>query len=500
MVALTRKESPEVAANGKKREASDLVSEGNDVPTPAKKAKHSQSLQSIKASRLKSINELPTAKTELLDVFVWGTGSMCELGLGPEAKTKEVKRPRLNPFLKKEDVGIVDIVAGGMHSLALDHKNQLWSWGGNDSGVLGRDTSGAGNEQLRSADADDDDEDGDLNPVESTPGLVEGLPKDKKIIQLAATDNLSAVLLETGEVYAWGTFRCNEGILGFNKDVNIQKTPTKIPDFENIVQLASGKDHLLGLDIKGIVYAWGNGQQYQLGRKILERTRMSSLEPRAFGLKKCKFVGSGEFHSFAITTDGKVLAWGLNQYGQCGTDAHIEDGAVVEKPTEIKQLTGKDIVYITGGEHHTLALASNGDVYTFGRYDMKEIGIEENKLPKDDCVSDKHGNVRSLPVPTKLTTLPPCKAVAAGSHHSVAVTKDGIAFSWGFADTYALGLGNLDEDVAKPTRINNTATKEHDIKLVALGGQFSLSAGTKMDEDAAEDRLDAIEAFEEGQN
>lgn len=36
-----------------------------------------------------------------LDVFVWGTGSMCELGLGPLAKNKEVKRPRLNPFCHK---------------------------------------------------------------------------------------------------------------------------------------------------------------------------------------------------------------------------------------------------------------------------------------------------------------------------------------------------------------------------------------------------------------
>ena len=30
-----------------------------------------------------------------------------------------------------------------MHTLALDGKNRIWSWGGNDSGVLGRDTSQA---------------------------------------------------------------------------------------------------------------------------------------------------------------------------------------------------------------------------------------------------------------------------------------------------------------------------------------------------------------------
>ncbi|KAH3679263.1 hypothetical protein WICPIJ_008647, partial [Wickerhamomyces pijperi] len=69
---------------------------------------------------------------------------------------------------------------------------------------------------------------------------------------------------------------------------------------------------------------------------------------------------------FAITVDGKVLSWGLNQYGQCGIKVDIEDGAVVSKPTEIEDLTGKDIIYITGGEHHSLALSSSGEVFTFG--------------------------------------------------------------------------------------------------------------------------------------
>ena len=66
---------------------------------------------------------------------------------------------------------------------------------------LGRDTSQA-KEVLKDIDGkngnddddDDDDEDGDLNEAESTPALVENLPEGE-IVQLAATDNLSAALL-----------------------------------------------------------------------------------------------------------------------------------------------------------------------------------------------------------------------------------------------------------------------------------------------------------------
>ncbi|KAI0463391.1 hypothetical protein LJB42_003418 [Komagataella kurtzmanii] len=462
-----------------------------------KRAKSAAStLASRRASRLPSINDFPKAKTEKLDLFVFGTGSMSELGLGPAASTKEVKRPRLNPLLKKDEVGIVDFAVGGMHTLALDYKNQVWSWGGNDSGVLGRDTSQA-QEQLRDMDdEDDDDEDGDLNELESTPGLVEGLP-DNQIVQLIATDNLSGVLLENGEVWAWGTFRCNEGLLGFLDSEGIQKTPRHIPGFVNIVQVASGKDHIIGLDNKGIPYAWGNGQQFQLGRRILERTRLQSLEPREFGLRKIKFVGSGEFHSFAISENGKVYAWGLNQFGQCGVPINIEDGAVIAKPTEIEELTGKDVVYITGGEHHSLALTKSGEVYVFGRYDMKEIGIKKDNLP-EDAYKDANGNTRAVPVPTKLTTLPKIKAVTAGSHHSLAITESGVVYSWGFADTYAVGLGPVDEDVETPTRIENTATKQHDIKIIGAGGQFSVSGGVKLtSEEEIEKRLDEIENFED---
>lgn len=473
----------------------------------AKRQKSTSSRVLHSKNKLPDVVEVVAGKTEPLDVFVWGTGSMCELGLGPDAKTKEVKRPRLNPFLTEEKLGkgikIVDFAAGGMHTLALDSANRLWSWGGNDSGVLGRDTSKA-NEVLKEMDAanDSDDDDGDLNELESTPGLVENLPEIEgaKIVQLCATDNLSAVLYDNGDVYAWGCFRCNEGLLGFlREEIKIQKLPYKMKELSNIAQLAGGKDHVLALDKKGIVYAWGNGQQFQLGRRVLERHRYRTLEPQQFGLYNIKYIASGDFHCFAIDTEDRVFAWGLNQFGQCAlTDAHgeLEDGSLVTKPTEIPALSGMKITEIAAGEHHTLALTSDGDAFSWGRYDMKEIGIPKDKLP-ESTFKDAHGVARSVPTPTKLqfgvkeNNEVKIKAVAAGSHHSFAVTNDGFVYAWGFADTYAPGLGPLDEDVEKPTRIVNTATKYYDIKLIGAGGQFSISGGVKIvDEDAAEDRID----------
>lgn len=428
-----------------------------------------------------ALNSHPQPKSTPLDVFVWGTGSMCELGLGPAAKTKEVKRPRLNPFLPRDSVGVVDIAVGGMHTLVLDKSNKVWSWGANDAFVLGRETSLK--EKLKDMGAEsDDDDDGDLNEAEATPGLVENLPTDvenHKIVQLAATDNLSAVLYENGDVYAWGTFRCSEGLLGFSETTKFQKTPQKM-DLKDIVQLAAGKDHILALDASGAVYGWGDGQQYQLGRKIMERTRLQSLKPLPVALKNIKYIAAGDYHSFAIDAQGNVFAWGLNQYGQCGTKAELVDGDVVTRPTKVTRL-GNKVVAIAGGEHHSLAVDEEGKLYAFGRVDMCELGIKKENLP-DYSFKDEHGRVRAVPFPTVVEGIPKMRSVAAGSHHSLAITQDGVVFSWGYGDTYAVGQGPDGDDIEVPTRIKNTATQEHDILVVGCGGQFSVSGGVKSED------------------
>ncbi|CCF55873.1 hypothetical protein KAFR_0A04380 [Kazachstania africana CBS 2517] len=438
-----------------------------------------------------------------LDIFCWGTGSMCELGLGPLAKNKEVKRPRLNPFLPHDEAKIVSFAVGGMHTLALDSDNNIWSWGCNDVGALGRDTSGA-KENLKDMDKEDssDDDDGDLNELESTPSKIPRecfppLADGHKIVQLAATDNLSCALFSNGDVYAWGTFRCNEGILGFYQDkIKIQLTPWKVPSFSKyrVVQLAPGKDHILFLDEEGVVFAWGNGQQYQLARKVMDRFRLKTLDPRPFGLRHIKYIASGENHCFAVDKDDKVYSWGLNQFGQCGISENVEDGALVIKPKKV--LLPKDegikIKSISAGEHHSLILTQEGDLFTFGRLDMFEVGVSKSRLP-ETTYKDEHDKARSIPIPFKMSDVPKFKTIAAGSHHSLAVAANGIAYSWGFGETYAVGLGPSGDDTEVPTRIKNTATQDHNIILVGCGGQFSVSGGIKLSDEEAEKRADEMD-------
>ena len=205
-----------------------------------------------------------------------------------------------------------------------------------------------------------------------------------------------------------------------------------------------------------------------------------------------KYISSGENHSFALSTEGKLYAWGLNQFGQCGISTEVEDGALVTVPSEVILPENLSIDSVAAGEHHSLILGKSGDLYVCGRLDMFEVGIAKNKLP-EYTYKDAHGKARSIPLPTKLEDVPKFKAMAAGSHHSLAIAQNGIVYSWGFGETYAVGLGPLDEDTEIPTRIKNTATQDHNIMFVGCGGQFSVSGGIKLSEEEAEKRADEMD-------
>ncbi|CUS13743.1 unnamed protein product [Tuber aestivum] len=140
------------------------------------------------------------------------------------------------------------------------------------------------------------------------------------IIWIAAGESISIAVTDAGQVCGWGTFRCDGGILGFNDRTSAQHVPALLPTLKSIVQVSIGTDHVLGLTKEGEGYAWGNGQQFQLGGRVLERNRHIGLIHRRVSLPRCqvKHVATGSYHSFAMTQDGRVWTWRLNQYGQCG--------------------------------------------------------------------------------------------------------------------------------------------------------------------------------------
>ncbi|KAJ5708035.1 Ran exchange factor Prp20/Pim1 [Penicillium malachiteum] len=460
----------------KKRKADDAEEKPREAKKPRVIAKpRAPKPKPVKAAKPKVvINEAPKTR---LNVYVCGEGSSGELGLGTAKNVIDVKRPRLNALLAADKVGVVQVAVGGMHCVALTHDNQIYTWGVNDQGALGRETNwDGGYKDVDASDSDSDDEDSGLNPKESTPTAIpnNAFPEGTVFVEVAAADSSSFALTDDGLVYGWGTFRSNDGILGFDPVNKVQNTPVLIPDLKKIKHLTCGANHVLALNDKGSVFSWGSGQQNQLGRRIVERNKLNGLQPREFGLpKNIVHIGSGSYHSFAVHSTGKVYAWGLNSFGATAIrEGAGDDEAAIVHPVVVKSLSDKNITQVCGGSHHSIARTASGECLVWGRLDGFQSGLKVDALSDDAVIKDERNRPRILIEPTTVPGIN-AKVVAAASDHSLAIDADGRAWSWGFSATYQTGQGTQD-DIEVATIIDNTAVRGKQLNWAGAGGQFSV--------------------------
>lgn len=203
----------------------------------------------------------------------------------------------------------------------------------------------------------------------------------------------------------------------------------------------------------------------QLGRRIMERRLLNSTRPDPLHLRKIVAVGAGFYHSFAVDVEGHVYAWGLNQYGQLGLE--VEKEAVVWTPTLVPSLSpselGKNarVIQIDGGEHHTLFLLSDGRVLAAGRFDSSQLGLAPDHPATQKMKEEKSEHI-STPVRVFFPPgpsadepnpgLPAYKAgdddqvinpivkVSVGGRASLAVSKSGHVYSWGYGASCQVGF------------------------------------------------------------
>lgn len=189
----------------------------------------------------------------------------------------------------------------------------------------------------------------------------------------------------------------NDGLLGFDGRVGSERTqflPVALPALQknSFSQVTCGDDHVLALTTDGYVYSWGNGQQSQLGRRIIERRKINGLTPEKLAVKHIVLVGSGAYHSFAVDKKGQVFGWGLNSMGQTGAENNDD---IIPVPAKVDALDprkhgGARVVQISAGAHHSLFLLSNGQVYACGRCDGFELGLADDH-PAMMEVSEERG-------------------------------------------------------------------------------------------------------------
>ncbi|HEY5040777.1 MAG TPA: immunoglobulin domain-containing protein [Verrucomicrobiae bacterium] len=177
-----------------------------------------------------------------------------------------------------------------------------------------------------------------------------------------------------------------------------------------------GDFHSLALKSDGTVVAWGNDSYGQ--------TNVPS------SLSNVVAISAGGYHSLALRADGTVVAWGDNSHGQTNVPADLSG-----------------VIAIAAGEYHNLALKADATVVAWG--------------------GDLNGETN---VPAGLSNV---TAIAAGELHSLALKADGTVVGWGYnADGQTMVPVNLSNVVAIAGGFYHSLALKADGTMVAWGGGY----------------------------
>ncbi|HWF32128.1 MAG TPA: hypothetical protein VG188_06195 [Solirubrobacteraceae bacterium] len=325
------------------------------------------------------------------------------LGSGSEAANPTPARVNLPGAGSGER--IVEVAAGGAHSLALTSTGQLYAFGRNFYGQLGS-TTGNGSDTA--------------NPTPA-PLVLPGA--SGPVSEIAAGEDHSLAVTSTGQLYAFGSNRF--GQLGNPSGSGTElanPTPLRVSlpgAVGPVVQVAAGFAHSLALTSTGQLYAFGSNEFGQLGSAGNSGTANATpltevVLPGATG--PVRQIAAGAFHSLALTSTGQLYAFGQNSSGQLGT----ERGAQTPNPTPelvgLPAIAGP-LVQIAAGAADTLLVTASGRLFAFGSNEAGQLGTlggVGTNAPNTNATTP------DLPAGTTIDTV----ARGATARHTLALVAD----------------------------------------------------------------------------
>ncbi len=219
--------------------------------------------------------------------------------------------------------------------------------------------------------------------------------------------------LKMSSLLAWGwNQNCQLGL----GDTESRSYPQKVGGFEGsaILEVACGTRFSLALSKSGNVYSWGRGDDGQLGhQKGGALVMIPRLVQKLESVSIMSIAARGS-HSLALSSDGRVFAWGRNEDGQLGLGTRQN----VRIPTHVSSLSqeGISVTSIACSRIHSVAVSTERELYAWGCNDDMSTG-----LARDEPVL----------VPTKVTDLRDVKMVACGSRHTLVLCQGGTTSSLG---------------------------------------------------------------------
>jgi uncharacterized repeat protein (TIGR01451 family) len=308
---------------------------------------------------------------------------------------------------------VASISAGYSFSLARLTDGTVVSWGTNQQGQLGDDSTSP-----------------KLRPVQVT-GLTH-------VIAVSAGYNHSMALTGDGSVWTWGAN--NFGQLGNNNSSVLNSlVPIKVPGLTGVTSIAAGPENSFAVKSDGSVWAWGSNDYGRLGGAV---SLSKVYDPRRItAVSNVVAMAPAGTHVLALKSDGTLWGWGEND------DGCLSPNNVFQYFSPF-QLTGIDsVVGIAARSRLSVALRSNGTVWIWGYGYNGEFG-------------DGTTGGRGTPGPANISDV---RAISLGNAQPYAIKNDNSLWGWGFNGQGTLGDGTS-SNRSSPVPISNLAPVE------AIGG------------------------------
>ena len=419
----------------------------------------------VRVALLASLASLETESATTENARAWGLGWLA---------AENINQHNV-PVVVNGLTGVVAVAAGPFHSLALTSDGKVWAWGDNTYGQLGNasynnsgvpvmvssltsvvaiDTAGgccAGHSLAVKADgtvwAWGSNDAGELGNGKQFIGSNVPVKASKltNVVAVAAGAYFSLALKGDGRVWAWGANE--EGRLG-NGSFDGSDVPVAVSNLTGVVGIAIGVVHGLAVKSDGTVWVWGDNEGGQLG--IGTDVPFINVPITVSNLPPVRAVAGGRNHSMALASDGRVWTWGWNGDGQLGNGTNSDSIA----PVRVSDLN--DVITLASGNYHNVALKRNGTVWGWGWGERGQLG---------------HGKSASTNVPVEVSNLTGAVAIGGGLNLSLAALEDGIP-SVALAPV-KVGFGSVEPDATsspKAVTVTNTGEGLLDVKALELTG------------------------------
>ncbi|WP_051318216.1 Ig-like domain-containing protein [Cohnella thermotolerans] len=372
-----------------------------------------------------------------LDGSVWSTGDNYygELGDGTTADRSELVRVKNSDgtgFLSD----VYSVSTQFTNSVALKTDGTVWSWGNNGSGQVGDGTTT-----------------NRLTPVQVLGSGGNGFLNN--VIAISSGGLFNLALKSDGTVWSWGNN--SVGQLGVGKSrtsLSLSKFPVQVVNSDNtggltnVVAISAGSDHALALKADGTVWSWGENVNGQLGTG----SAMDSNKPiqvKGVGgtgaLTNVIGIAAGNGFSLALASDGTVWSWGLNDDGQLG------NGTLTKRSTPVQVLdvsgTGglSGVIAISASRYFSVALKSDGTVVSWGYNQFGQLGNNSTVTSKRPVQVLGSGGTGALNGVTE---------ICAGTFHVIALKSDGMIWGWGRNGDGELGNGSTTNSFIPVSLVN----------------------------------------------